>query len=1403
MRKSSLGSSEHDRGGDGGHQSDTNHSEDNMRRPSANSIMSKCSNGSIIAQSSEPSGSRGASVGNKVCSSSVSFGDIPRPSFARELARRCVTLPENFEDSSGDANTLETPRRNSKKDKRKVGFRKYIYQLSAGGSSKSDQAHAQPSRKIGTRKKFAMNLGTVVSGCHMSGDSDGHHFEHSTRRALPSEINYFEPLQVTDSGNDSLSVGEDDDLSKNRRKSTRRDCIDANTLTMGLDLESANFLDFVTQAKGEEWLRSLCGRDPRFCIKAFFDDVARDGADHIEQEDGFQPELLSPILALIQRSSVFSVWRPTSVESIRKMITGQGTGKGLDIKGKSAKKGKLSAYVPFMQIHENEHKTRIRLLPRDERIRIFYKKREAREKAHSYLSGVMMDMVEATDAAISSLIKSINDTNDQLAQDEDMTPPRLIKLLSSLSFRNLLVDEKENFRIISECEMHEPYIAIIDDYSPKCFGLDLPKRLFWEGFVLRAKDISRKPGSMYDTGRPSLPSFQDMNFASIKNGCETGTPRAVVWQYTDPYLPPNEPDPDPMMPQTLLMAYEENGRVMPVVSDFDCFLLGTRGVRFCNPLPDEQVELVHHMISGVEQILKDCKEGKTNSWTLSWLNVMKHSKHHTNMPKYGFGDPKSYAIMKCAVQRLKEFGAVRHGAECFNFYFPQELDDEFLVVRGTGSNLPIPKYKYMRVKELQEFLSGCIDIGFTFPLNPKWILCDPGWKALWDKLTGSNHPNVQLSIDAWCPPGSGLKERIEEINQRYPEGFESDHSGRKKDTQAWAEAEFALEKYERIQRAKRKLWCVLTFIAILHEIHRTVLARHKLRASSNDDEKMEASGNGSGGDYLSETDRSDLSVSWPSTKCITDEYDVDAIKSSHHGGPDILLDDVVIANMGDSKSAVPKRGKSAEIVRHKRLSTSVDEENVAVIDSILSNYSSMLNYQKVGLQRIREQLIYPQPRINHRFERRHTSIICTGRTSVMFDDVPAFILNEYGGLKGDAPDVKQIIHTHRLIDTKKNGENKSECQRSLFLPAEWAALDRETKEKLAEKLSFDSLSRWDYDVIEVAKLSNGSPLLFVGWAIMGSPFAQKAMAIDLGEDLGTENGYNFITQFSVHLPMLCSFLRTVEADYLPNPYHNNTHAADVLQTLHTMLQLGGKDYASSPLDVFSILVASVIHDVKHPGLNNNFQINTHSELAVQFNDVSVLENNSVTWLFKKLLGQSRDFTIDIFSGLSDEQFSKMRTIIIKSVLETDMTHHFSLLKRIRIHSEMHRGKDAEEWFESYTIEGVKYDPSLDMLCFLLHQADISNPAKPYPLFTIWAEKILAESYAQGDQEASLSLPKSPLCDRLTTDKRQSQIGFIKFVVQPSYQLLGDIIPPFASTVFPCIERSLEFWENEYESNDSH
>lgn len=576
-------------------------------------------------------------------------------------------------------------------------------------SSDGARANSGSSNKDGERKERSFSL-----------------FQPKTARpaaakALSRSVNAYDYDSYSHDSNDRRSSkgssnggnNPTDDVSamSSRKSVLRRENIDANAMTMGMDEISANFLDFLSEAKCRDWLKSLSRRDPRYCIKAFFDDVAKDGADNIEKEHGFQPELLSPLLSMFQRSSVFSVWRPTSVDSIRKMMTGQGTGKGLDIKGKSAKKGKLSAYVPFLQIHDDAHKTKIRPLARDERIRVFYKKREARNLARITLLEIMNDMVKQVGNAERELqfvhqptkqrnrrvttgehgrpsASQLRHLKKRLSNDEGRSMSALLPekeeeedvkaemlrnrksgshsdLFGRASFTNASISsaaDKMHWKIIEEWAMDDPSIQVIDDYSPKCFGIDIPKRLFWEGYVMRAKDISREPGSEYDTGRPSRASFQDMNFASIKDEFEEDSPRAVVWQYTDPYSPPNVPDPDPMMPQTLLMAYEEHGMVKPVVSDFDCFLLGTRGVRFHSHLPEDQVKMVHQMVDDIEKILKDCTEGRSTNWTSAWLQEMKHHRTQVKMPKYGFGDPKSYAIMKYAVQRLEEFGAVRHGA---------------------------------------------------------------------------------------------------------------------------------------------------------------------------------------------------------------------------------------------------------------------------------------------------------------------------------------------------------------------------------------------------------------------------------------------------------------------------------------------------------------------------------------------------------------------------------------------------------------------------------------------------------------------------------------------------------------------------------------------------------------------
>ena len=212
------------------------------------------------------------------------------------------------------------------------------------------------------------------------------------------------------------------------------------------------------------------------------------------------------------------------------------------------------------------------------------------------------------------------------------------------------------------------------------------------------------------------------------------------------------------------------------------------------------------------------------------------------------------------------------------------------------------------------------------------------------------------------------------------------------------------------------------------------------------------------------------------------------------------------------------------------------------------------------------------------------------------------------------------------------------------------------------------------------------------------------------------------------------------------------------------------------------------------GLNNNFQINSRSEIALRYNDVSVLENVSVSWFFSKLIGPGCDHAINIFTGLSPNQFGVARSIIVKSVLDTDMSHHFLMMAKMQNHQEELAGKNITEWFSQYNRKGATYNPALDMLCFILHLADISNPAKPHPMFLTWADAILTECFSQGDKETNIGLPISPLCDRTTTGKKQSQVGFIKFVVQPAFECLANNITRVQDVIIPCIETSLKFWE---------
>ena len=84
----------------------------------------------------------------------------------------------------------------------------------------------------------------------------------------------------------------------------------------------------------------------------------------------------------------------------------------------------------------------------------------------------------------------------------------------------------------------------------------------------------------------------------------------------------------------------------------------------------------------------------------------------------------------------------------------------------------------------------------------------------------------------------------------------------------------------------------------------------------------------------------------------------------------------------------------------------------------------------------------------------------------------------------------------------------------------------------------------------------------------------------------------------------------------------------------------------TPLEIFAALFASTIHDADHPGLTNQYLINSSSELALMYNDESVLENHHLAVAFRLLL-QKKD--CDILDSLNSKQRQTFRKMVIDMV----------------------------------------------------------------------------------------------------------------------------------------------------------
>jgi hypothetical protein len=73
--------------------------------------------------------------------------------------------------------------------------------------------------------------------------------------------------------------------------------------------------------------------------------------------------------------------------------------------------------------------------------------------------------------------------------------------------------------------------------------------------------------------------------------------------------------------------------------------------------------------------------------------------------------------------------------------------------------------------------------------------------------------------------------------------------------------------------------------------------------------------------------------------------------------------------------------------------------------------------------------------------------------------------------------------------------------------------------------------------------------------------------------------------------------------YRESPYHNDIHAADVLQTTYVIMEKGSFYYkcSLSEHDYLAILLSAICHDFKHPGIGNSYLVNSIHPIALYYN----------------------------------------------------------------------------------------------------------------------------------------------------------------------------------------------------------
>ncbi|KAL1971792.1 hypothetical protein VTN31DRAFT_1880 [Thermomyces dupontii] len=266
-------------------------------------------------------------------------------------------------------------------------------------------------------------------------------------------------------------------------------------------------------------------------------------------------------------------------------------------------------------------------------------------------------------------------------------------------------------------------------------------------------------------------------------------------------------------------------------------------------------------------------------------------------------------------------------------------------------------------------------------------------------------------------------------------------------------------------------------------------------------------------------------------------------------------------------------------------------------------------------------------------------------------------------------------------------------------------------------------------------------------------------------------------------------------------YHNFRHAVDVLQSVFSMLLhigalppygcIPSAPVSPSPIaslltsfDALALLISAIGHDVGHPGVNNLFLTKLNAPLAQLYNDNSVLEAFHCA-AFSQILRRHWP------AAFRD---TRLRKLLISSILATDMGVHFKFIERMaELQKKYRESSNVSDW------SAQDQDNYRTLLCGLLIKcADISNVSRPWQIAERWTNILQEEFARQGEMEKEVGMetalfggpPELGNLLKLAT----GQISFMAVFALPLFEGVAELCPQLSFAV-QQIQSNRSIWQD--------